>query len=278
MADKREGAVPNLPEAIYQHPDDYALEHIGDNEDIGFFADVLRRLRPQRVLELASGDGRVTLPLAQLGASQGFHITGLELVPEMLEAAHKKSEAAEPCLREHLTLLQGDMRTWRTEHCFDLIITPCSSLCHLLTLEDRLAAWRNSYYNLLPGGRFIVDVTMPNLDDYVDSFRTPAREIVEIDLDTFDEATQTRLIRSKTTRYFAHRQQAHIRFLYDKYVASAQPKRSVSDFESHVYYPDEMHLLFMHTGFEVESVYGDYRGGQFGPTSPQMIFCGVRLP
>lgn len=268
--------MPVLPEAIYQHPSDYDLEHVGDTDDIEFFVSLLTRLKPTHVLELACGNGRVTLPLAHAGAKQGFDVVGLELVPEMLDAARKRQEEAETAIRERLRLVEGDMRDWKTEQPFDVIVTPCSSVCHLLTLDDQLAAWRCAYQNLLPGGRFVVDVTMADLGSYADSFRSPPRELVEIDLDTFDAPTRTRLIRYKTTRYLAHEQQARIRFLYDKHVGDAQPERAVSDFESHVYYPREMELLFRHAGFEVETVYGDYRGRPLAPSSPQMIFSGVK--
>src|SRR5690606_21636773 len=97
------------------------------------------------------------------------------------------------------------------------IITPCSSLSHLLSLEDQLAAWRTAYDNLAPGGRFVADLTMPNLTVYAESMQTPPRTTLEIDVDTSDPETGTRLLRYKTTRYIPHEQRAEIRFLYDKY-------------------------------------------------------------
>lgn len=268
--------MPETPEAIYETPDDYDLEHVGDTEDVEFFVSLVRRLRPKRVLELACGNGRVTLPLAEAGAQDGFEVVGLELVPEMLAAAREKREAAGPAARERLTLLEGDMRAWQAEQPFDLIVTPCSSMCHLLALDDQLAAWRQAYDNLVPGGRFVVDVVMGDLGAYADSFRRPARELVEIDLDTFEEASGTRLLRYKTTRYLAHEQRARIRFRYEKWVRDAQPEHSISDFESHVYYPRELELLYRHTGFQVETVYGDYRGGPLKASSSQMVFVGVK--
>lgn len=268
--------MAEAPEAVYQRPHDYELEHVGDTEDIAFFCDLTKRLRPQRVLELACGSGRVTVPLAEVGATHGFQVVGVELVPEMLDTArHKRSEAA-AATQACLTLFEGDMRTWKAEEPFDLILTPCSSMCHLLTLEDQLAAWRQAFDNLVPGGRFVIDVTMADLGGYVDSFRTPAREIVEIDLDTFDPDTKTRLLRYKTTRYLAHEQRACIRFLYDKYIGDAPPERSISDFESHVYYPRELELLYRHTGFQVESFHGDYQGRPLSPKSPQLIVVGIK--
>lgn len=265
-----------VPEAIYQRPEDYNLEHVGDTEDIAFFVDQVTQLRPKRVLELACGTGRVTLPLAEAGVTHGFSVVGMELVPEMLRAAERCCASAGREIQERVSFVQGDMRTWRADSPFDLILTPCSSVCHLLTLEDQLAAWRCAYQNLVPGGRFIVDVTMPDLSAYADSLRQPPRELVEIDLDTFEEATSTRMLRYKTTRYLADDQRAHIRFLYDKFLGTAPPERSVSDFESHVYYPREMRLLFLHTGFTIEAVYGDYQGRSLRPSSRQMIFVGVK--
>ena len=268
--------MPEATEAVYQRPIDYELEHIGDTEDIEFFCDLVKRLRPKRVLELACGSGRVTLPLAEARHAREFAVVGIELVPEMLDIAQQKRSKAAVATQDCLTLLEGDMRTWKAEQPFDLILTPCSSMCHLLTLEDQLASWRQSYDNLVPGGRFVVDVRMADLGNYVDSLRSPSREIVEIDLDTFEAATRTRLLRYKTTRYLAHEQKAQIRFLYDKFVDQASPERSISDFESYVYYPREMQLLFLHTGFQIENIYGDYQGSPMHPKSPQLIVVGIK--
>src|SRR5947207_6079850 len=118
-------------EAIYRTPDDYDLEHAGDTRDVEFFTGLAERLKPARVLELACGSGRVTLPLAETGARVGFDVVGLELVPEMLAAAREKREQAPPEVRSRLALEEGDMRTWRADRPFDLIVTPCSSVCHL---------------------------------------------------------------------------------------------------------------------------------------------------
>lgn len=266
--------MAEAPEAVYQRPHDYELEHVGDIEDVNFFCGLAKRLRPKRVLELACGSGRVTLPLAEVGVAQGFEVVGVELVPEMLATARQKLSKAPAATKACLTLAKGDMRDWKAKQPFDLILTPCSSMCHLLTLEDQLAAWRQAFDNLVPGGRFVIDVTMADLGSYVDSFRFPSHEIVEIDLDTFEAETKTRLLRYKTTRYLAHEQRAHIRFLYDKYIGDTPPERSISDFESHVYYPRELELLYRHTGFQVESFYGDYQGHPLSPKSPQLIVVG----
>src|SRR5205807_2184931 len=83
-----------MSEQIYRRPDDYDLEHEGETEDIAFFVSLTRSFAPNRILELACGSGRVTLPLAEAGAHDGFHVTGLELVPEMLAEAGSRRAAS----------------------------------------------------------------------------------------------------------------------------------------------------------------------------------------
>jgi len=263
-------------EAIYSRPRDYDLEHEGDDEDVRFYVELVRRLHPKRVLELASGSGRVTLPLAQLASSLDVEIVGLEIAEPMLEEAERKRAELEADARSRVTFVHGDLRQWCAESPFDLIVTPCSSLSHLLTLDDQLAAWRRAHDNLTTGGRFVADLTMPNLAVYAESMQNPPRTTLEIDVDTSDPDTGARLLRYKTTRYLAHEQRAQIRFLYDKFPEGEQVDRYVSDFDAHVYYPRELELLFRYTGFEIEARYGDHYWHPLRPSSRQLIYIGKR--
>ncbi len=57
---------------LYRRPEEYDLEHLGDNEDTQFYVDLARSLKPKSVLELACGTGRITTPLAEEGALRLF--------------------------------------------------------------------------------------------------------------------------------------------------------------------------------------------------------------
>jgi len=263
-------------EAIYERPRDYDLEHEGDAADVAFYVWLISKLRPARVLELASGSGRVTIPLARAAQQLNFELVGLELADTMLDEANRKKDALDGEGRDRLTFVHGDMRTWRAATPFDLIITPCSSLSHLVSLDDQLQTWNCARENLVSGGRFVADLTMPNLLAYADSMYTPPRTLLEIDIDTRDPSTGARLLRYKTTRYLPHEQRAEIRFLYDKFAAREQVDRYVSDFDCHVYYPREVELLFRLTGFTVERQFGSYDRRTIAPTSPQLIVVGRR--
>jgi SAM-dependent methyltransferase len=181
---------------LYKHPEEYDREHLGDDEDIGFYLSLTRRLAPRKVLELGCGTGRITLPLAQLG----FDVVGLDNQPEMLQKAEERRRHAPSEIRQRLQFIAGDMRTWSAGSDFDLILIPASSITHVLSLEDQLAVWKTCHDNLRPGGRLLVEATMPNMASFADSFGVPPRTPVEIDIDNIDESDGTRLIRGKTTR------------------------------------------------------------------------------
>jgi SAM-dependent methyltransferase len=263
-------------EGIYERPRDYDLEHEGDDDDVVFYLRLLDRWQPRRVMELAAGSGRVTIPLARAAVAKGIQVVGLERAGPMLDEGSRKSAELDDEARRCLTFMTGDMRAWRAEQPFDLVIAPCSSLSHLLTVDDQVAAWRCAWEGLVQGGRFVVDLAMPDLAAYADSLQVPPRTFLEIDIDARDPDTGTRLLRYKTTRYVAHEQRAEIRFLYDKFPDSSSVDRYVSDFDCHVYYPREVELLFRLTGFRVEAWFGDYSMRRLRTSSRQLIGVGVK--
>ena len=89
----------------------------------------------------------------------------------------------------------------------------------------------------------MVDVPMPAMAAYADSFQVPPRAVLEVDRDVMAEESADRLIRYKSTRYLPHKQRAHIRFFYHKFEAGTLSDYYISDFESHVYFPRELELL-----------------------------------
>ena len=261
---------------IYKHPEEYDLEHLGDYEDVDFYVSLARTLRPRRILELGCGTGRITLPLATEAARASHDVIGLDSQPEMLAQAEENRATLAADVRARLSFIAGDMRTFVAEPKLDLIVIPCSSISHLLELDDQIALFKRCYQNLSLGGRFVVEVTMPNLAVYADSFSVPPRTPIEIDLDRSDETDGTRLIRRKTTCYSSDRQLAEIRFLYEKYQHGRAIESYIDDFGSHVFFPRELMLLFIHAGFEIERTLGDYRSRPLAANSPLIIMIGRR--
>ncbi|HMD04760.1 MAG TPA: class I SAM-dependent methyltransferase [Candidatus Binatus sp.] len=127
---------------LYRRPDEYDLEHTGDDEDLKFYVGLATRLKPKSVLELACGTGRITLPMAEEGARSGFSVVGLDSEATMLKLARDKARSLSTSARKRIRLVQGDMRKWHGRELFELIIVPCSSITHLLEMRDQLEVWR----------------------------------------------------------------------------------------------------------------------------------------
>lgn len=247
-----------MHDAIYQRPADYDLEHEGDDRDVRFYQRLAARLGASRVLELACGSGRVSLPLAAALPGDQAQLVGVELSDDMLADARRKRDAGDEATRARVTLVQGDMRTWRSTDRFQLVLVACSSITHLQSIDDQLALWRTAHEHLEPGGIFALDVTLPDLAAYAESLRTPPRAVTEVDLDQTDPDSGDRLIRQRTTRFDVLEQRADIQFLYDRFAGERHVERYVSDFAAHVYFPRELQLLFRLSGFVLEAVWADY--------------------
>lgn len=265
-----------MDERIYHLPDEYDLEHAKREPDIEFYIALARRWRPERILELGCGTGRVTIPLAAATKDFCESVTGIDSQPEMLAAARRKAEKA-PGSAGRIHWTTGDMRTWRGNGPFDLIIAPCSTLCHALTIDDQLSTWRTAFLNLNDGGRFIADVNTAEFGLFAESLQDPPRATVQIDNDTRSGARK-RQVRYKTVVYHAADQRAAIRYLYDEFSGEGNPSRFISDYEGHVYYPRELELLFRTTGFSVESVWGNYQEGKLENRSRVIIVVGIKQP
>lgn len=276
--DGRPRAGTSTPSSIYGRPDVYDMEHEGgDNHDARFFARLLARARPRRVLELGCGSGRVTFALAD--ALPKTAIVGVDTSAGMLDKAARIRDAADSSVRERVSLVRGDMRSWPGDGgAFDAVLIACCSVSHLLTLEDRRRTWATAFRLLRPGGVFVLDVRVPDLATLAEAQRVRPRTFVDLDIDVARGANGRggRLLRYTSTSYEPHTQRADVRLLYDRFDGGALAERMVTDFASHVYFPAELELLFVTSGFQIARQFGDYRFVGVDRGSPYMITMARR--
>ncbi|MDK2990242.1 MAG: tRNA (cmo5U34)-methyltransferase [Methanoculleus sp.] len=111
---------------------------------------------PRRVLELGCGTGILTAMIRE--ECPDAEITGIDLSPEMLEAAAAKPDLA------GVEFLAQDLRdAWPTDR-YDAIVT---SLClHHVPRDDRVMVARRALQALSPGGRFICGDIFRAEDDW----------------------------------------------------------------------------------------------------------------
>lgn len=261
-----------VAEEIYENPADYDLEVAAHAvHDLPFWTTLVRRERPRRVLEVGCGTGRLTLPLAQLGATEGFTTVGLEPALPMLQQATARAADAPAATRAALHFVQGDIRDCAFDEPFEIILLPYGAAHHLATIEDQLTAWRNAHRLLAPGGLLVVDLSAPNLAQLAAaSGRTTPR--AEDLVAEGDEGQQLR--RTVAISYDAANQEALMDYRYVVRAPNGEERRYASPFAMHVYYPRELALLFASTGFVLERLLGSYAGEPFSDESPQLIAIG----
>jgi len=254
--------------SIYDHPGTYDLEHSGSQPDIGFFQRLVKMYRPARILDFACGNGRLTIPMARTASAWGAVVTGVDSSHAMLESA-RRAEAA-----SLVQWKEGDVTSGNADERYDFIFSGCGSLSHLLTIEEQISAWNHAFESLAPGGRFVVAEVAPDYPTLAESMLSPSHSVLRLDGD-FEDKDQ-RLLRCRATRYQADTQRMSVRYFYDRFSKTEKGARFVDDYEAHVYFPNELRLLFRLGGFEIESEWGDYHGGSLSHRSRTIILCGVR--
>jgi SAM-dependent methyltransferase len=118
--------------------------------DVAFYVELAREADGPLV-ELAIGNGRVAIPVAQ---ATGRQVMGIDSSPAMLEQA--RARAAEAGVE--LDLHEGDMRDFSVEVPAALIYCPFRALFHLPTWADRNRTFQRVAASLRPGGRFAWNV------------------------------------------------------------------------------------------------------------------------
>jgi len=114
--------------------------------DVAFYVDLARQADGPLV-ELAVGNGRVAIPVAQ---ATGMKVIGIDTSPAMLGQARSRAAAA----GVQLDLRKADMRDLALEEPAALIYCPFRALLHLPDWGARRATFERVAASLRPGGRF----------------------------------------------------------------------------------------------------------------------------
>jgi len=188
-----------------------------------------------RALELAIGTGRVAVPLAE----RGVPVTGIELSQPMIDQLRTKVDETT------IPVVVGDMSTALAEGAFSVVYLVYNTISNLLTQAEQVACFRNAARHLTPGGRFVIELWVPELRKLPPGVEATVWhcEPGYIGLDTYDVLRQ-------------HVVSHHFRFGAG---TDAQLYRS-----PHRYiWPAELDLMAQLAGFELETRHADWQGTEF---------------
>ncbi len=223
-----------------------------DTPGVGMFAaevleptvDRLAELADQGpALEFAIGTGRVAIPLVR----RGIPVTGIELSLPMVDQLRSKAD------EDTIPVVVGDMSTAHAPGEFRLVYLVFNTISNLLSQSEQVACFRNAARHLTPGGRFVIELWVPELRKLPPGQQATVWSCQPgyIGLDTYDVLQQ---------RVVSH----HFRFGEGKQAQLfRRPHRYI--------WPAELDLMAQLAGFELEARNGDWTGAEFTAESRSHI-------
>ena len=202
-----------------------------------------------RVLELAIGTGRVAIPLAERGVS----VTGIELSAPMVEQLRTKVDETT------IPVVIGDMATSVAPGEYSLVYLVFNTISNLLTQAEQVACFRNAARHLAPGGRFVIELWVPELRKLPPGQQAMVWRSDDgyIGLDTYDVLNQ---------QVVSH----HFRF--------GEGRQATLGRSPHRYiWPAALDVMAQLAGFEREARHADWDGSEFTAESRSHVSV-YRLP
>jgi len=142
-----------FPESVAAAYDDDP-QAVNDPGEIARTVDVLASLAGiGPVLEFAVGTGRIACPLSERGVA----VRGIELSRAMAARIPAKPGG------ELIEVTIGDMCTTRVDGEFTLVYLVYNTIGNVLTQNAQVEVFANAARHLAPGGRFLVEVGVPDL-------------------------------------------------------------------------------------------------------------------
>jgi len=144
--------------ARYDDPDDEMFQPAAIEPVVEFLAELAG---DGAALELGIGTGRIALPLT----GRGVPVHGIDLSEVMVARLRAKPGG------ERIEVAIGDFATTRVEGRFTVAYLVYNTINNLTTQDEQVACFENAAAHLEPGGCFVIEVGIPQLQ------RVPPGEI-----------------------------------------------------------------------------------------------------
>ena len=221
-----------------------------EREAAAFIDKLLAYLQPApgaAMLDVACGRGRH----AKYLADKGYHVTGIDLSVESINAAKKLEN-------DHLGFFQHDMRLPFWVNYFDIVFNFFTSFGYFETQRENDNALRTLANALKPGGRLVLDYLN---SPYVAS-RLVKDEVKEKDNVVFDIRRELK----------AHKFIKQIGILDKEKMRRAAFTESVNAFTR-----QEFEAMFAKQGLKITEIFGDYHFNSYDEQrSPRQVIIATK--
>ncbi|TVR57882.1 MAG: class I SAM-dependent methyltransferase [Spirochaetaceae bacterium] len=244
---------------------------LADPSDTGVaFYSALARETGGPVLELACGTGRVTIPISR----SGFAVTGLDIVPGMLERARSKATGLP------VRWVEGDARSFDLGEKFRLIFVTGNAFQAFVTNAEQSAVLRCVHAHLHSDGLFAFEIRNPLLPNAMippGFFLTLETRSEQQTRSSFINADGNQ-VRIATTQVYDHVEQVVHVTAYKRWTEGAEERTTSARTALRYTFPQELALLLNCHGFTVLRQYGDWNGEPLTAVSPSIISVCQKRP
>lgn len=242
---------------------DEAYASVRDLDDISFYVDLARRTGGP-VLELACGTGRVLLPIA----NQGIVIDGVDSSPAMLGQLQQKLSREPQRVRDLVTLSTGDLRSFRSERKYPLVIIPFRPMQHMYSVEDQVAALKTAAHHFGRDGLLAFDVYYPRMESVLAGI---GEENLELQWASTDPGiTIHRYFRKDAADKI--NQNFTATFVYRSYLDGKLIKEETAPLKMSWYTYPHLRALFMLADLEIVEEYGSPTKSPLDNDAKEMFF------
>jgi SAM-dependent methyltransferase len=245
-------ASNNLEE--YADPELYDLENSRFEPDGPFFLELARQVGGA-VLEIGCGTGRITIPLAQ----QGVDMTGLDIVPQMIERAQEKARGLP------IHWVTADARAFSLERPFRLIFESGAAFQHLLTRADQEKFLACVRAHLEPDGRLLIGSIVPT---------AALMETDETEKAWFSYPNSAgQEVRVSGTQHYDPLRQIKTETAVRRWQRpDGEEAQRIAPLMLRYTFPQELETLLHYNGFTIVERYGDWDRSSLASDSKYMIF------
>lgn len=229
----------------------YEVENEARN-DLEFWRRLVAEQKPDCVLELGAGTGRVTAALSEFAP-----VVALDLSPEMLKRASARLRGLCAKAIFPTQLIVADMRSFAFARRFDLIVASNDPFSHMIRLRERETALRQITNHLGPCGRLVFE-----------GLYRPERKIMEV-----PERLVNGLSVRETWKPFGSNDCWRSHYHYQRGSQQVDAR-----FVARAWNPAELKTQLASCGLRVREIWGDFDRRPFASDAQRIIVVADRSP
>ena len=245
--------------SIYDRPQLYDDLMWWKKDDIEFWESIIDKIKPDRVLELCCGTGRLGIPIIQ----KGIDYYGVDISQSFIDFFHQKIINSD---YDKGKITRCDIRNINLNQSFDLIIFGFNSLAHLIQDQDVTNCLNHLRSHMSNHSLLVIDIFVPKVE-----FLYNDPKVRSHIMDFIDSEKKLECQLFESTDYDSKTEINHITWNILNMSGENQMRYN---FEMRMFFPDTLNKLLVDSKYQISNFYGDYHRTKFNEDSEkQILLC-----